>query len=374
MGSLSRLFPMLALATLLLVPACSSEPVVIGFLGPLEGRLSDLGVQGRNGAALAVEDINAAGGVAGRPLLLLPMNDANDETEGRAAVRALGQRGAVAVVGPMTSAVAVAVQPQAAALGLAVVSPTVSTAMLSGRDDNFFRVIPTGSVWASSLGRQCRADGLTRVATVCDLDNAAFALSQVEHFMAAFTAAGGVEAADIRLHGARQRSWSDVAERLLASRAEAVYAALSARDLALLARDLRLSGAEIPIYSSMWAFTQEILQAGGRSAEGIVFAAGYDEGNPLPAFQDFKRRYRNRFGHAPSFAASYGYEAVQVLAQALGRTRGNADGLVQALKTLGPVQGVQGPLRFDAWGDVQRPYYHFTIRDQTFVTLRGLQP
>lgn len=373
MRILPRHFVPLVLAAMLLALGCGSEPIVVGFMGTLEGKFSDLGVQGRNGVTLAMEEANAAGGVAGRQLVLKAVNDGGEEDTSRAAVRELAGQRVVAVIGPMTSGMAAAAQPEAKATGLVMVSPTVSSSLFSGMDDNFFRVIPTGTTWSSSLARLCLADGIRRAATVSDLANAPFTVPQSEVFIASFMAGGGEAVEDIRVDTTDKRSWGDVVARIVASRAEAVYVSLSARDLALLARELRLSGSKAPLYSAMWGYTREILQAGGRSVEGIVFTVGYDDNNPLPAFQDFKQRYQKRFGHAPSFAACYGYEAAQVLVRALRETKGTAAGLSEALKGLGPLDGVQGPLRLDEFGDVERPYFLVTIRGQEFVTLRQVQ-
>lgn len=371
MGSPPRLAPLLLLV-LLLATGCGSDPLVIGFLGPLEGKFSDLGVQGRNGATLAIEEINAGGGLDGRPLRLEALNDANEAATAQVAIRLFSQKRITAVIGPMTSAVAVAVQPVAAAEGIVLLSPTVSSSLLSGRDDNFFRITATGDVWTASLARMCLAQGFRRMAIVSDLSNAAFAIPLAEAFASSLTAAGGDAALDLRQDSTRQPSWASAVFQVNAVRAQAVFASLSARDLALFARELRLSGSTIPIFSSMWAFTPEILQTGGHAVNGIVFAIGYDVDNPRPAFQDFTRRYRERFGYVPNFAACYGYEAAQTLALALRSSSGEAQDLIRALKALGQVDAVQGPLSFDAFGDVRRPYFLVAIRDQKFITLREI--
>ena len=72
---------LLILVFSLTLSACSDAPVKIGFSGTLKGKYSDLGVQGRNGALLAVEEINDAGGLDGRKLELLVRDDLN--TPGR---------------------------------------------------------------------------------------------------------------------------------------------------------------------------------------------------------------------------------------------------------------------------------------------------
>ncbi len=364
--------PALALAAYLLVFGCAADPIVIGFLGPMEGKFSDLGVQGRNGATLALEDINAAGGVNGRPLVLDAQSDDTDEAAGRAAIRHFAEVHAAAVIGPMTSTVAAGIHPTAESAGLLLIAPTVSSPLLLNQDDYFFRVIPSGDTWAASLAKQCLDDGFKLVGTVSDLANATFTVPQSEAFAAALGTGGGTVVADIRQDSSRHSSWSGAVAQIVSKGAQAVYVTLSARDLAIFARDLRLSGSVIPIYSSMWAFTPETLQTGGRSVEGALFTVGYDSDNPRPAYQEFKKRYLARFGQEPSFAASYAYEAVQVVAFGLRAARERGTDLRQALKSLGTVEALQGPLHFNEYGDVKRPYFLVTIRDKKFVTLREI--
>jgi len=349
---------------------CGSDPIVIGFLGPLEGKYSDLGVQGRNGALLAIEDLNERGGIAGRPLELMPLDDGGDETLARMAFASLTTARVAAVVGPMTSNVAMALVPLASAQNVTLVSPTVSTPLLGGKKDTFFRVVPQSAHWADALAHYAfTREGVETLAAVTDLDNAAFTLPYTESFLASFTDQGGQVLDDIRLHTSQVVDWRPIAERIAKASPEAVIATLSARDTAFLAREIRLLGLNVRQYGSMWAYTQEILQAGGRSVDGIVFSVGYDESNPLPAFREFKRRYEMRFGWPPNFAACFSYEAVMALARALEWTRGSATGLPEAMVALGRIDSLQGPMTFDEYGDVERAAFIMTIRERAFVTI-----
>ena len=94
--------------------ACSPKPPIeIGFLGGLSGKFSDLGTATRNGALLAVELVNLSGGVDGRKLHLLELDDKQSVESALQAMEEFQKQGVVAVVGPSTSSIAVAVTPVA---------------------------------------------------------------------------------------------------------------------------------------------------------------------------------------------------------------------------------------------------------------------
>ena len=126
---------MLALLLLALTACAPPQPVKLGFLGGLSGRVADLGEAGRHGVLLAVDEANAAGGVNARKVELLIKDD---EQQAAAAIKAIEELVAArvdAVIGPMTSSMGEAVLPVASRAGLVVVSPTVTFSLLAGRDD-----------------------------------------------------------------------------------------------------------------------------------------------------------------------------------------------------------------------------------------------
>lgn len=103
------------------------SPIRVGFAGELTGRQADLGVHGRNGAQLAVEAINAAGGVAGRPIELLVRDDRGTSEGAQAADRELISEGVVAIIGHMTSAQTVAGRLVTELAKMVLFSPAAST-------------------------------------------------------------------------------------------------------------------------------------------------------------------------------------------------------------------------------------------------------
>ena len=259
--------------------------------------------------------------------------------------------------------------------GVVMLSPTTSTQLLEGKRDNFFRVIPVSSEWSRSLARYCLDTApLRSVVTITDMGNEAYAALINESFSRAFTLGGGTVLGDIRIRSSQMDGWATVVGQIQNLNAPAVQVAMSARDLAALAREMRRAGLTIPVYSAMWAYTRELLMAGGDAAEGIVFAVSYSADNARPEFQDFRGRYIRRFGWKPNFAAAFGYECGMLLAEGLRRAGGDPAALSEALADIGDFQGVVGPLSMDKFGDVQRPTFIVVVTGHEFKTLTTVGP
>ncbi|MCX7656031.1 MAG: ABC transporter substrate-binding protein, partial [Treponemataceae bacterium] len=76
--------------------SCSPRPIKIGFIGGLSGYYADLGIAGRNGLRLALEEANREGGIDGHPLQLLTNDDKQDPQEARRSYKALVAEGVIA--------------------------------------------------------------------------------------------------------------------------------------------------------------------------------------------------------------------------------------------------------------------------------------
>ena len=116
------------------------EPVKIGYAGGLTGRVADLGIAGRDGVILAVEEINSAGGINGREVKLLVKDDKQDAETAVNVNEELIQQGVAAIIGHMTSSMSKAGVKAINDKKVFMLSPTTSTNELTGLDDYFFRL------------------------------------------------------------------------------------------------------------------------------------------------------------------------------------------------------------------------------------------
>jgi branched-chain amino acid transport system substrate-binding protein len=353
------------------LPACSPpEPVRLGFLGGLSGRVADLGIEGRNGATLAVELRNKAGGVKGRPVELLVEDDQQNPDAARRAVGTLIERKVAAIVGPMTSAMATVTVPLVNQAQLVMISPTVTTTTLTGIDDYFFRVLADTTSYASkSADYHFNRAGLRRVAAAFDLSNRSYAESWLEDYRTAFTALGGKLVDRVSFSSGGEILFADLARQLLKGRPDGVLILANSVDAAMLCQHLRRLDSSIRLATSEWAATEQLVELGGKSVEGIMVGQFLDRQGTQKDYLDFQSAFFKRFGKAPGFAGLKAFDAANVALEAIAQ-QSSGQTLKQSLLTRKTFPGTQAPVVFDSFGDTSGETFLATVKDGSFVPLR----
>ena len=363
---LKRLFLMLALAGVL--GGCAPpEPLRIGFIGGVSGRVADLGISGRNGVALAVDMRNKAGGVNGRPVELIVEDDKQDPEVAKQAVARLIERKVEAIIGPMTSAMAMAALPLVNEAKMAMVSPTVTSSRLSGIDDYFLRVIaPTTDYARKGADYHFKRQGQRRIAAAYDLRNSAYSESWLGDYRSAFVALGGEIVTEEPYASGDEVDFARMAEILLQHKPDAVLVIANSVDTAMLAQQLHKRDPAVRITASEWAATERLTELGGKAIEGMAIAQFLDRDSKQPAYVAFRKAYVDRFAMEPGFAGITGFDAANVVLDALaGKKQGQT--LKQAILERGVFAGAQSEIRFDAAGDGTRETYMTIIRNGAFV-------
>ena len=351
--------------------ACSDDPIRLGFSGTLKGKYSDLGVQGRNGALLAVEDINEAGGIDGRKIEFIVRDDQNTPEGAVKADKELVAEGVSAIIGHMTSSQSMAAVQDMKDSEVVYIAPTTSTPLLQGIKDNFFRVIPTLTDLSKGLAEYSVDKlGKKKLAVIWDTSNQAFSESYKKVFIETFEDKGGKLVGEISI-GKQKKSvdWQKIIDELKSMNPDAVVMVTSARDLAVFAQFCTLNKTDWITMSSMWGYTKELIQTGGKSVEGILFVVHFAEDDPEEPYVDFRNRFIKRFGWPPNFAAVYGYQAVNVFAEAVKRNGGRTKGLAAIIPGIGFDESMIGPFEIDEFGDVNSKGHIVTVKDGYFVTV-----
>ena len=351
------------LATLLIsIVGCDSrKPIKVGFVGGLTGQLADLGTAGRNGVMLAVEEVNEAGGIQGRPIALITKDDQQNPETAVAVDRELIKEGVTAIIGHMTSTMSIAVLSVINEAEMLMISPTTSSNQLSGFDDYFLRLVPPYDATTRTLAQYAfQQMGLRRVAIIYDLSNEGFSQMAYDNFRSEFEGLGAEIMHAETFIADPDINYVKLADALLQTDPDGVLIVGGALDTAMLCQHIRIQGSTIPILASGWAGLKELVQFGGSAVEGLSFVMTENTRHEL--FLSFQTRFRERFGDAPDFAAAYGYEAAQILFDALSLDDDPAT-LKDTILRHKTFPGVQGEITFDRYGDPSRQHFIVSIQN-----------
>lgn len=364
---LGKLLCCVALATLGLTACGPKPPIKIGFMGGLSGKFSDLGTSNRNGALLAVEAANDAGGVGGRKLLLIEQDDQQNSALAVQAINELKKQAVVAIVGPATSSIAVAINPTATENQLLLVAPTATTNKLSGQDDYFLRSVGDAAFYGRTTAQfHFSKQGVRSVALIMDMANADYTESWGEPYAAEFTRLGGKVVRMARFKSTENPDHAAIARTLLADNPEMVVTVASTADCALIAQRIKGLQPGVRMAGSAWASTERLIELGGAAVEGMLVEQYFDRFDPAPRFQSFVQAYRKRFKSEPGFGAVLAYDAANMVIAGLKKTE-QASELKSAILALGKFDGVQGPIVLDPMGDVSRSVYFGMVKNGAFA-------
>ncbi|MEI6152673.1 MAG: ABC transporter substrate-binding protein [Deltaproteobacteria bacterium] len=353
-----------------IIDAADKNALRIGFVGGLTGKSSDLGIQGRNGVTLAVEDINQQGGINGRPVQLITKDDKQDPQTALKVDRELIDEGVVVIIGHMTSAMTEAVLPIINEKKFLMLSPTTSTNKLTGIDDYFLRVInPNTQLTNFKADYASRNMKLRRMATIYDLSNRAYSEDYAANFKSEFERLGGKVIYTDSFKAGPDVSFKDIARKLLKAKPDGLLIVAGAVDTAMVCQHIRMAGSKMPILISGWAQTPDLLRHGGPAVEGIITTQYIDHDSTAKPYADFRERYRARFGDVePTFAVVMGYEAVMVVKDALSRNP-DPKQLKETILKQKTFNGLQGVFEIDSYGDAKRRAYIVTVSKNRFTVV-----
>ena len=354
---------LLLLASLLL-SACEPsaeqpiEPIRLGVIVDTSGPTSSLGIAGRNGMQLAVEQTNAAGGIHGRPIELLQRDDGFNPQQATQAATELIDAKVDAAFGPMTSLIAEQLAPQFTAAGVLLMGGTPLSPLLAGRDDQFFRILSHTSPDAQGIAQHLKQQlGIDQVTVVIEESNHTFTRPWLADFQRYFAVDGGSVSQTIAFTRNTQTDFATLAQQALASEPRAVILISNALDTAMLATQLRQKNPHLVLATPAWAAADALLEMGGRAVEGMITGQAYDLSDQSPAFLAFKKTYQQRFGQSI---------ATQVLLSAL-RERQPQESPKQTLLRIRHFASLQQPIDLDEFGDSASRFYLMVVRQGRFI-------
>lgn len=358
------LYAIMLLNLLVLVSCNFSEPIKLGYVATLSGRYSDIGLSGKNGVILAIEEANASGGVKGRQIDLVALDDKNSSEIAQQANQELIRKNPAVIIGHITSAMSVAGVNAVNGTDTLLISPTTRTTKLVNIDDNFFSIMAPLDSATLLQARHVRSLGLKKIAAVYDTENLDYTEDWVTQFERNFSGYSGTSVSRWKLQSSDRAAFSSIISQIVAQNPDGILIAAGAIDAALLCQLIRKSSS-VPVFLASWAMTKDFINHGGTAAEGVYFSNPVDDEDSFPAYREFRRRYENRFGGQPDFVASYAYETTQVVLSALNRQDDSGKLKKSSLQGMSWF-GLWGTASFNQFGDAVRENYIIKVVNGSF--------
>lgn len=346
--------------------AAAQGEIVIGAVWPWDGHKGSLW----QGIELAAEDINAQGGVLGRPLRIVKRNDEASLAKGRLIAQQFGEDlDMVAVIGHLNSYIALPASSMYQSAGLLYLTPGASDYQINLQGHPLvFRSSPSNRSLGIRMAEYMHGKGYRRIAIAYVKDKTSRGMANYFEQRAREL---GLKIADRRSYSAGAedfgqlvQTWKDL------YRFDAIFVAGNMPEAGRLITTLRAAGVDAPIVGGDGMDTPMLLQV-GRAAEGVVIPQLYDADQRRPEVARFEARFRARYAQPPDAFAAQGYDALQLVAQAM-RDAGSTvpDEVARALRATRHWQGVTGELSFDALGDTpQRRLGYKAVREGRFVSI-----
>jgi len=353
-------------------PAGAAEPYKIGGLLETSGFIATLGNPGLEGARLAVEQVNADGGINGHPLELVNINTESDETKAvTAAKRLIEQEKVLAIVGAMSSGSSFAITDTVQRARVPVVANGASRGIVLPPDQKrwLFLVPLTDVLVQGRMLEHMKRQGIARIALLNS--DVAFGTSGREQ-LERLAPAQGLRVVIQQTFGNADQDMTPQLTKVRASDAQATVIWATGPGLAIATKNYRQLGINTPLYVSHAGNDFNYLRLAGDSANGVwlpsskIYVAG-----SLPAtdpqravIERFVAAYEKKYGKKPATFSGNGYDSVMILAAALRKAGPDREKIRDAIEGLTGHVGVTAVYSYS-------PTDHFGASEDSVVMLEA---
>lgn len=289
--------------------------IKIGGIAPLSGAVAVYGVECTNGVNLAVEEINAAGGINGKKIAYIAEDDEGDPAKSVNAYKKLTtQDGIRMIIGSLTSGCTIALTASAQAQGVIQIAPAATAEAVTDAGNYIFRTCFIDPFQGSIGGKFAAVNlGKKNAAILYDIGND-YSVGLQENFVKEFTKNGGSIVA-MESYSTGDKDFNAQLTKIKAANPDVVYLPDYYGTVALIAKQLRNQGIDAPIIGADgWDGLTD--NAGDEVLNGF-YSNHYAADSSDPAVQAFVKNFKAKYGKEPNAFAALGYDSMYLLKDAI---------------------------------------------------------
>jgi branched-chain amino acid transport system substrate-binding protein len=345
----------LFLASFLWIPySIAKDTVKVGVVTPLTGDVKTYGESTKNCFMMALEEYSKKGRYNVVPVVA---DDRNDPTEGaNATLKLITQDKVIAIVGPLTSKVAIPMSETAQKYKIPMITGTATNpkVTVSGgkRKSYVFRTCYTDPFQGAAAAKFAQKDLKAKTAAVLyDVGND-YSKGLAEVFRAMFVKGGGTVTA-YESYQKDDVDFSALITKVAMKKPEIIYVPDYYNKVGLVAKQIREKGLKATLLGGDGWDSPDLAKVAGSAIVGGYFTNHYSQDRKDPITQAFIKKYKEKYGIAPDALGSLAYDAATILFKTLDAAKApTSEEIVKGLAQVKGFKGVTGTISFDKNGDV----------------------
>ena len=354
--------------------ARAADPIVVGEYGSMTGSEATFGRSTDEGVQLAVKERNAAGGVLGRQIKLVLQDDQGKQTEAvNAVTKLIESEHSVAIIGEVASSLSLAGGEVAQSSGVPMISPSSTNAKVTKIGDMISRVCFIDP-FQGYVGASFAKDKLKLNKAAILFDNSqAYSTGLQTNFKNAFVKLGGSIVTEQSYSGA-DNDYSAQLTAIKNANPDFIYLPGYYTQVVNIARQARKLGITVPFIGGD-GWVSDDLKNAGDALDGCYFSDHYAKEDDRPEVKDFLQKYKAAYGHEPDSMAALGYDAANLLFDAIGRA-GTTDGkaLAAAINSTKEFKAVTGTITIDEHRNAKKGAVMQQLKNGSYSFFSRVEP
>ncbi len=373
----SQFLSFLALAASVLTPVLAlraDDEILVGEFASLTGASASFGQSSHKGTELAIDEINAAGGVLGKKIRLITEDNQSLAGQPATIVRKLiSQDKVVAILGEVASSRSLEAAPICQQSKIPMISPASTNPKVTEVGDYIFRICFIDPFQGTVVSKFARGKGWKKIAILTDVRQD-YSVGLTEFFVKDLLANGG-EIVREQKYSTGDRDFKPQLTSIKAARPDAIFVPGYYGEVALIAKQARLLGIKVPLIGGDGWVGDSLLKVAGKSLDGSYFSAHFSADDEAPKVQEFVAKFKAKYGETPDDMAALGYDSAMILADAIRRAgTTESAALRDAIAATKGFDAITGTITLDEKRNASKPALILTVKNGGFQFVEKVQP
>jgi branched-chain amino acid transport system substrate-binding protein len=331
--------------------ALAADAIKVGLVSEITGPNAEAGANSVNGAKLAMEEINRAGGVLNRQFeLKVEDNQSTNPGTVLAVSKLASEGGFTALIAPVRSTQVQAAAPTIAKMAIPTITGATDYGLTHSNNTWLFRARPNDSYSAKVLA-DFGVNTLKAKKWAVLYTTNTFGQSGKNMLLEALTAAG-ITPVLVQAYSDKSQDFTPIVLAIKQSGADilASYTTFD-QDTAIFATQFRQLGLNIPWIGSATLISDSTMKLGKEALHNVYAAADFFP-DASPEAQAFAKKYKEKYGREADFYGAWAYDAIYILSKAIGQAKSTApEAIRKEILAIRGLKGAEGTYNFDKNGD-----------------------